>query len=63
MIQQAPIVIIDNLEIPGPDCAFDVPAATVVAAVPIVALGMGPDTPFCASTVLESCANPTEGGL
>lgn len=54
MIQQAPIAIMDNLETPGPSCAFDVPAATVVAAVPMVALGKGPDAPFCASTALES---------
>ena len=53
----------DNMETPGLDCAFDVPAATVVAAVPMVALGIGPEIPFCVSTALESWANPTEGGL
>lgn len=37
-------------------------AVTVAAADPIVGVGTGPSAPLRANAVLESSANPTEGG-
>lgn len=50
------VQIAPPVELPGD-------AVTLVPAEPIVAVGGGPFTPFMASAVAESVANPTEGGL
>lgn len=49
------MAIMDTFGTPWPNCPLvEPPAATVVAAVPMVAEGSGPLAPFCAMATLES---------